>query len=86
MEFTNIGAGWIKKEEGKPARISVKLENGVFLTIFKNTKKVEGSNQPDYNLTMKKEDAEAMGLVKVELSSAILSEKEEEIDIEEIPF
>lgn len=82
MEFTNIGAGWIKKEEGKAARISVKLENGLFLTVFRNTKKEEGSNQPDYNLTMNVEDAKAMGLMKKDQPV----QSENEVNIDEIPF
>lgn len=63
MKFVNVGAGWRKEDEGKTPRISVKLENGMFLSIFRNEKKQEGSNQPDYNLTMDYDSAEKLGLL-----------------------
>jgi len=79
MNFVNVGAGWIKKEEGKKTRVSVKLENGMFLSIFKNEKKQEGSNQPDYNLTMDYDSAEKLGLLSDR-------DKQDSINPENIPF
>lgn len=83
MEFTNVGAGWWKKEEGKVGRYSVKLENGMYMSIFKNTKK-EKDNQPDINLTMTAEDAEKIGCMKKSYKKE--EPETEEIDVDGIPF
>jgi len=83
MEFENVGAGWWKVEEGKASRYSVKLNNGMYMSIFKNKKKEEGSNQPDINITMSKDDAEKLGLVKDQPQTKTDTD---EVDIEEIPF
>lgn len=46
--FVKIGALW-KAKEGSKAVLTGKLGNASLL-IFKNTRKQEGSNQPDYNV------------------------------------
>lgn len=63
MKFVEVGAGWRKEEEGKKKRMSAKLNNGMFLTMWPNDRKEEGSNQPDYKLTMDFESAEKLGLL-----------------------
>ena len=60
--FVKIGALW-KAKEGSKAILTGKLGNASLL-IFKNTRKQEGSNQPDYNVCVAsayKKDNESVG-------------------------
>ena len=72
-EYKQCGAGW-NRDNGS---ISIKLE-GIELnaTLWPNKYK-KSENQPDWNISVKNEVAETLGLVRKD---------KEEIDPEDIPF
>lgn len=60
QENRSIG-GWIKESKNGNSYISFKLPDDAkpgYYAIFRNTKKVEGSNQPDYNILPPKDEME----------------------------
>lgn len=55
--YAPVGACW---QDGD--KISCKLNNGKRMMVFTNKRKIN-ENHPDFNLSMKYEDAEALGLL-----------------------
>ena len=93
MEYTKIGAAWEKDD-----KISVKLNNGKWFTMFRNEKKTS-EKSPDFNCSMLLEEAKAMGIEdnyvkpegytpKPKYNSPYkqVSAHDEEIDINKINF
>jgi uncharacterized protein (DUF736 family) len=86
-----IGAGWKKSASNGTNYISVLLNNDARLAIFANKNK-EKENQPDYELLMDLDTAEALGLISEYDWKRIYGEKptpqssDDEINIEDIPF
>lgn len=59
-DYPKVGAVWPHKSiEGG---LSIKLSNGVYITLLPNKFKDEGENRPHYNATIAKADAILMGL------------------------
>lgn len=80
MSYTKIGAAW----EKEPGKISVKLNNGKWFTMFENTRK-SSDKSPDWNLSMKSEDAQEMGLEDNFKKEEVVTANDE-INPDEIPF
>ena len=57
MEFQEIGALWVKRDRNGNTMLTgtLKTKGGdVPVFIFKNTRKPQGSNQPDYRIYIQK--------------------------------
>lgn len=57
-EYAKVGAAWI---DGDTGRISLKLGNGMYITLFPNDMK-KSEKEPDYRASMKAADAAQIGV------------------------
>lgn len=57
-DFTKVGAAWVDREKG---RVSIKLNNGMYITLFKVQEKKSDSS-PDFTASMKTEEADQLGI------------------------
>ena len=82
-EFIKAGGAWNNDKDG----IDIKLENGLRLTLWPNKYKEEGSRQPDWRVSMRKQDAENMGINEYnKTDEGKQNTANSEIDLSTLPF